>query len=144
MSEPSQHPPSLSGPDYMGRGIFLSEMWKLRLKMVVAFWRGQLFGGRIRVEFGLACLQQRGLLSVLTNDPFTRDASHLVLLASCYCLSGCKTWVQDLSMSNPGTILPVYLGHGSQFSSCYPLATVAASVMGIYGDCGVPGSGCLF
>lgn len=111
---------------------------------VVAFWRGQLFGGRIRVDFGLACLQQRGLLSVLTNDPFTRDASHLVLLASCCCQSGYKTWVQDLSMSNSGTILPVYLGHGSQFSSRYPLATVAASVMGIYGDCGVPGSDCLF
>lgn len=111
---------------------------------VRAFWRGQLVGGRIRVEFGLACLQQRGLLSVLMNDPLTRGASHLVLLAACYCLSGCRTWVQDLCMSNPGTILPVYLGHGSHFSSCYLLATVAASVIGIYGDCGVPGSGCSF
>lgn len=36
MSEPPQHPLFLSGPDYMGGGI-LSEMWKLRLKMLGPF-----------------------------------------------------------------------------------------------------------
>lgn len=41
-------------------------------------------------------------------------------------------------MRNLGKILPVYPGHGSNFSSCYPLVTAAASVMDIYGDCGVP------
>lgn len=116
----------------------------------VAFWRGQLVGGGIRAEFGLACLQQCGLLSVLTDDPLTRDSptpphpTPLVLLAFCCCLSGCRTCVQDLSMNNPGQILPVYPGQGSHFSSCYLLATVAASVMGVYGDCDVPGSGCLY
>jgi hypothetical protein len=39
---------------------------------VVAFRRGQLVGGGIRAEFGLACLQQCGLLSVLTDDPLIR------------------------------------------------------------------------
>lgn len=34
MYEPPQHPPD---PDYMGRGIFLVEMWKLRLKMLWPF-----------------------------------------------------------------------------------------------------------
>lgn len=38
----------------------------------VAFWRGHLVSGGIRVEFGLAWLQQCGLLSVLTQDPLTR------------------------------------------------------------------------
>lgn len=41
-------------------------------------------------------------------------------------------------MRNLGKILPVYPGPGSHFSSCYLLATAAASVMDIYGDCGVP------
>lgn len=37
MSEPPQHPSSLSGPDCMGGGIFLVEMWELRLKMLWPF-----------------------------------------------------------------------------------------------------------
>lgn len=41
-------------------------------------------------------------------------------------------------MRNLGKILPVYPGPGSRFSSCYLLATAAASVVDIYGDYSVP------